>query len=290
MSLVHHPDQIGADVIALECHHCHHRHSLDETALLGDPLRCIECGTGGLVPHAASRLGERFGDAFTGAWTPLPEALMDQRAALGLEPHDLLIIWALERHRRVMGDVVYPGQQKLAALTGLSIHQVRRTIRRLIALELIIRHAQPGSRGKGGRARVQYDLDPLWHRLFGGHQYTPTTPQVGEHERAPTPAETTPTEVGAHQCTQVGAQNDAGWCAESTPEVDVEVAVVVEEEPEGTSPAEPDVAANTHPATEHDHLGEDFAAWQRRHPKLHPLESWRQFKAEQAQTTSKQAA
>ncbi len=167
MSLIHRPDQITGDIVALECHDCHERFAPDDelaSGSLGD-LACPSCGTGGLIPHRQSKLHERFPAAIAQPFTPLPEALMDHRAELGIGPNELLVIIALERHRRLMGDLVFPSQERIAGLTGLSVSSTARAIKRLRSKKLVS-CSRPGIRGgAGGRGHVRYDLDPLWVAL-----------------------------------------------------------------------------------------------------------------------------
>jgi len=88
-----------------------------------------------------------------------PHALMEQREALGMTAHDVLVVMALERHRLRAEQLVFPGIKRLGSLTGLSEASVRRSIKRLSGLGLVERlRARKG----GEYAQNYYDLDPLW--------------------------------------------------------------------------------------------------------------------------------
>lgn len=238
MSLIHHVDQVEADVVALQCHVCGAAHDPDE---FDADLRCSSCGTGGLIPRRHTSIAKRFPPPLGRRYTPVPEALMDHAEALGLGPHEMLLVIALERFRRAMGDEVFPGRLTLARLTRLSEHQVKRASTKLVELGLI-RRRQPGNADekRRGRAPNRIDLDPLWHRLaaedlrstpahqssgFAGHQRPQSEP--GGYLRAPTNG---------------FAGADGSICgAPVHPEVEVEVDLF-ERDPVGTSAATPPLA------------------------------------------------
>ncbi len=264
MSLVHRADQVGPDIVALGCHRCGARYGGDQLneILSFDELQCLEsdCHAGGMIPYRSSTIDERYPAPLSERFTPLPEALMDHRSALNIGPNELLVIWALERHRRAMGDVVFPGQARLAALAGLSVHQVRRALTKLVGAGLVGRD-QPGAGGKRGRARVHYHLDPLWERLAeleGGNGSPVRAPRsividldddipFGElvdtsaHQTGFGEQERTPKEVadgfGAHSEGGLVRTTSPIWCAPDAPEVDVEEVDANREDPVGTSPA-----------------------------------------------------
>src|ERR1700727_1184063 len=126
--LLHRAGQVTGDIISLECHGCRARYAGDQLdeLLIFDELRCLDpqCGSGGMIPHRTSRVEDRFPLPLTTSFTPLPNALQDRAQELGLGPHELLLLWALERHRRAMGDEVFPGRSTLARLTTMREDQV----------------------------------------------------------------------------------------------------------------------------------------------------------------------
>lgn len=169
MSLVHRVSQLADDVVALECHRCRASFRRDEIEVEGDELFCgdPECRAGGLIAHRTALISERFPAEIATPWTAIPDALMDHRSELDLGPHEILVVIALERHRRAMGEEghrTYPSRQTLAHRTGLSEASVKRAIARLARLGLI-RRWQPRFVQTGIKANNRYDLDPLWDRL-----------------------------------------------------------------------------------------------------------------------------
>jgi len=90
----------------------------------------------------------------------IPAGLFEHREALDLEALDLLIVIALERHRRERGAEVFPSLKTLGAATGLSERTLRNRLSRLDQLELV------PSRPREGTSNT-YDLEPLWQRIAG---------------------------------------------------------------------------------------------------------------------------
>jgi hypothetical protein len=132
-----------------------------------------------------NRVEARFPPLLAAHWTPLPDALMQFREELEIGANEILIVVAIERYRRAMGDHVHPSRHRLVRLTGLSVGQVKRATRQLVALGLLHR-SQPGARTvTGGRAANDYNLDPLWLRL--ADLVGTTAPQGGDLRGAGAP-------------------------------------------------------------------------------------------------------
>lgn len=163
MSLVRRLEEIDASVGALECPHCTTRFVRAEWADLGDPLTCDGCGVSGLIPRRA-RVADRFPEGIGSRFTPIPEALMDHAEELGFGARELLVVWALERHRRSGGELVFPSVARLASLTQLSERTVKRSLQQLVALGHVGR-ARARWRGTSRLASNRYDLAPLWQRV-----------------------------------------------------------------------------------------------------------------------------
>lgn len=168
MSLVHYVEDVDSDrLVALTCPQCKQRHTgddLDEILeLSGDGLRCVtlDCGASGLVAHYESQIAERFPESIATPFTPLPYALLAHRDTLGLGPHELMVIWALEHHRRAPGDEVW--DEDLVERTGLSADKLKRATSKLVRHGLVTRRRSRMSDGRLGTMR--YRLDPLWQRL-----------------------------------------------------------------------------------------------------------------------------
>ncbi len=161
--LVRLPEEIDyARTIALDCCHCDAHYPMDgegSVEHLDDPLRCIECGLSGFIPRQREEIAARFPERLAKRFAVTPHALMEQREALGMTAHDVLVVMALERHRLRAEQLVFPGIKRLGSLTGLSEASVRRSIKRLSGLGLVERlRARKG----GEYAQNYYDLDPLW--------------------------------------------------------------------------------------------------------------------------------
>lgn len=118
-----------------------------------------------MIPNSASPVQDRFPDEIGTPFTALPEALGDVAGQLGLTPHSLLVIWALERHRRRRHDVVWPSLERLAELTCMSTHQVKRATADLVSAGLL-------TRTKSRSGVSIYDLEPLWQAVATAHQCT----------------------------------------------------------------------------------------------------------------------
>lgn len=162
----------------LTCVQCQARYAIDEAPAVSDgSFQCgsfegeAACNCSGMIPRFARRVSERFPPEIAAPFTPMPDALMDHREELDLSPRELLVIWALERHRRTMGQAgatTYPSRKTLEQRTGLSDSSVKRAVSSLVEKKLL-RRSQPAAAfasGKGGvDANNRYDLDPLWEQL-----------------------------------------------------------------------------------------------------------------------------
>jgi hypothetical protein len=167
MSLLRRADELTDKVVALECPSCHARYDGDAIydQIFGDVLRCSECNYGALIPrYRQSPVTDRFPANVATPYTPLPDALLDHARALGMNSNELLVVIALERYRRHLGDEVWPSRETLSTFTCLSVDQVKRAVNKLVENGLVERR-QPGASGKRGRSSNRYCLDPLWGRL-----------------------------------------------------------------------------------------------------------------------------
>ncbi len=153
--LIRTADELEPGVVAVDCVKCGRRYSADEFRVME---LCYDCNCGGFIPRRIPRVEDRFPPELASRFTPLPEALMDHADALNIGPHELLVVWALERHRRVSGDEVWPSRQTLQRLTRLSRGQVTRAIGKLRPL---LNPYQPRF-NSGRHATNRYTLDFLW--------------------------------------------------------------------------------------------------------------------------------
>src|SRR5690349_16546212 len=115
MALIHRRDQIPRDTIALQCPRCQDQYSgtgMNEI-LCEEELICPGCGLGGMIATKTSTIAGRFPSRLAADYTPMPNALMDHADELGLGTDELVLVWALERHRRLMGDEVWPSRETL---------------------------------------------------------------------------------------------------------------------------------------------------------------------------------
>ncbi len=178
-------EEVAAHAGDVECPACERRWSLpDELGELLPPGRetptCPDCGGGAFVPRAGREITDRY-PAGTGAWEPIPHALLEHGGELGLTAVDRLVIVALELHRRRRGEWIYPGIDRLVEWTGLAERTVRRSLDRMNAAELIERRRR---RRKGGRLGVySYRLDRLWDALATSGQSDRWSP----HQRSESP-------------------------------------------------------------------------------------------------------
>lgn len=182
-------DDLPKGTVALTCPRCRVDYTLDE--LDEYQLLCRKCGQSGLIPRQVPRLADRFPGELATDWTPIPNALLERREALGLHPHELLVIWVLESHRRLAGDEVFPSRDRLVALTGLSRASVTRAISTLVHRGLLARW-QPRYQDSGRAAPVRYQLDALWEAIEEDLRSEPATHTEPRDEPAPTSAATQP--------------------------------------------------------------------------------------------------
>lgn len=161
--LVRYHDEIAEGVRVLECVQCRDKHSAALAEDLGEPLTC-PCGSVGFIPRRVAKVADRFPEEIAGKFTPMPDALQDHAEALGLTGRELLIVWALERHRRAMGDTVFPSVERIAKLTCQSDRTVKRGIQALVEMGYItVTRCRWVATGR--RASNRYELDELWHRV-----------------------------------------------------------------------------------------------------------------------------
>jgi hypothetical protein len=161
--LVRYEHEIAAGVRVLECVQCREKYPADEAIDLGTPLTCV-CGGVGFIPRRIARIAERFPEEIAGKFTPLPDALQDHAKALGLSGRELLTVWALERHRRAMGDRVFPSVVLLAKLTQQSERTVKRGLQ-VLNEKGYVRTERYRWIATGRRASNRYDLDGLWRKV-----------------------------------------------------------------------------------------------------------------------------
>jgi hypothetical protein len=122
-------------------------------------------------------MDERFPAALSD-WTPVPNALQLYARDLGIGANEVCVVVALERHRRVIGDEVFPSHETLARETPLSVRQVRRAIA-VLGQKGLLEWRQPGRvSSTGGRLPNHYRLDPLYERLAELHLLRASTQQV----------------------------------------------------------------------------------------------------------------
>ncbi len=321
MSLVHHLDQLTDDIVAVKCTRCGTRYDRDDIPIVGDDtVGCLDCGIGGMIPSRASKVDERFPPLLASHYTPLPEAVMDHRVALGIGANETLVVWALERHRRAAGDEVFPSQERLAELTGLSVPTIKRSIAKLVKKELVASRSFY-FKDSGRRAPNRYTLDPLWQKLEDLENATTdqTDPRTTDH-RDPRWAESGATTDKADTSTATTDHPDPPSMDQISPspgitviqEVDVpkEVEAAMKEirTPSGARPASPahverpappnDPGPNpfgpdpgSEPIIDGDATNDDadtdeyqqFVTWkQHHHANLNTLDAWKQWKAREA--------
>lgn len=158
----------------LECVQCRQLYEVGEDGIEGGE-NCPECKCEGFIPRRAD-LPHKLPEKWPGSvddrhrFVALPSALLEHRAALGLTPLHLVLLLALEDHRRRLDDVVFPSIERLVEMTGMSERSVRNQRDELVQLGLL-RTYRKRRRGANGGV-THYDLAPLVDRLrsiCGGH-------------------------------------------------------------------------------------------------------------------------
>lgn len=165
-------EDVADEDVALTCHACGHYHQGDEfdEILDSDPLRCLTCGSSGLIPHAVSPIAERFGPVLGAQFVPIPIRFLEVAGSLGLGPHEILVVVALESYRSTSSGWTWQTTNRLRERTGLSADQLKRATSKLVRLRL----AERGRRRSGVST---YNLDRLWDRIGTAHQCTEATEQ-----------------------------------------------------------------------------------------------------------------
>jgi biotin operon repressor len=164
--IVRDPEKVPAGTARLECVHCKKQHPITNIAELGDPLRCSECDEVGLVPRRHDRIADKYPGKLGERFATIPLALLDSDNGLNLTPAELLVVIVLNAFRWRGDDLVYPSQERIASMTGLSRRTVQRALDRLAADGLIVvwneRH--------GSFPRNLYEIAPLLDALAFGRR------------------------------------------------------------------------------------------------------------------------
>lgn len=168
--IVRDPDKVPAGTVRLECFRCNHQHPIADLDWLGDPLRCSACYEVGLIPRRQDRIADRYPGKLGERFTTVPLALLDSDNGLDLTPAERLVLIVLNSFRWRRDDLVYPSQERIADMTGLSRRTVQRTLDRLAADGLIAywreRH--------GSFPRNVYEIRPVFDALaFGAKRPLP---------------------------------------------------------------------------------------------------------------------
>lgn len=162
--IVRYPESVPAGTGALECVRCKKQYPISKIEELGDPLTCIACDGIGLVPRQRDRIADKYPGKLGERFVAIPHALFDPDNSFDLTPAERLVIIALETFRWRWDDVVYPSQERIASMTGLSRRTVQRTLDALAADNLITVWRERHS----NYAHNEYDLNPLWIGLAEG--------------------------------------------------------------------------------------------------------------------------
>lgn len=179
----------------LECVKCRAQFTseaeLGETDSDSRPL-CPECNCATFVTRdaeQASPIADRFPEEVAaGGFTPIPNALQDHGARLGLDALDLAVIAALERHRRGAEAPVWPSRARLARLALCSVSTVKTRLRKLQRLGYV--GVEQDHHADTGRWRTnRYRLDGLWRAMvlvMHGASVSPGAPGArGDEDRGP---------------------------------------------------------------------------------------------------------
>lgn len=168
--IVRDPEKVPAGTARLECVHCQKQHPIKDIEWLGDPLRCSACDEVGLAPRRHDRVADKYPGKLGERFTTIPLALLDSHNGLDLTPTELLVVIVLNSFRWRSDDLVYPSQELIASMTGLSRRSVQRTLDRLAADGLV----HVWNERHGSFPRNVYEIRPLLDALaFGGRRPLP---------------------------------------------------------------------------------------------------------------------
>jgi biotin operon repressor len=164
--IIRDPEKVPAGTGRLECVRCKRQYPIAEIEELGDPLTCIHCWEVGFVPRRHDRIADKYPGKLGERFTTIPLALLDSDNGLDLTPAELLVVIALNSFRWRDDDLVYPSQERISSMTGLSRRTVQRALDRLAADGLIViwneRH--------GSFPRNLYEIAPLLDALASGRR------------------------------------------------------------------------------------------------------------------------
>lgn len=144
--------------------------------------RCLDCGSDGFIrtrpgERGTRSMAARFPESLAKDWTPIPRALHEHGEVLGLTGIERAVVVALAHHQYEPDQVVYPGVERLALLTGFGAATVRRALHRLAGedpakiksnLPRLPQALVARARGRTKRGTFEvttYDLAPLWRAL-----------------------------------------------------------------------------------------------------------------------------
>jgi DNA-binding MarR family transcriptional regulator len=103
-------------------------------------------------------VAERWGDAVSAGFIPLPNALVRAQARLGLSSNDVVVILNILLHWYHSDKLPYPRTTAIAKRSGLGHRTVQRSLRNLEKKKLI-------ARVQGEERRTYYDLTGLRQEL-----------------------------------------------------------------------------------------------------------------------------
>jgi DNA-binding transcriptional regulator YhcF (GntR family) len=117
-------------------------------------------------------VAERWGDAITAGFTPVPNALLRAQAKLGLSANDIVVLLNILMHWWHRDRLPYPRPLAIAKRSGLQIRTVQRSLRSLEEKGLITRLrtrtkvvVEENVPKEFRRARARYDLSGLREKL-----------------------------------------------------------------------------------------------------------------------------
>lgn len=106
-----------------------------------------------------SRVAERYGEAATAGWSPVPDVLLFNQHRLKIQSDDLVVLLNLMAHYYVKNEMPFIRPTTIAKRMGVSQRSVQRSIARLRKQGLILK----GKHETNGH--ITHDLTPLIERL-----------------------------------------------------------------------------------------------------------------------------
>lgn len=120
--------------------------------------------------RTTERAVEKWEDAAEAGFQTLPDILLKKQVELGLSATDMLVLINITMHWWYRAKLPFPRSSTIAQRMGIDARTVQRSLRKLVALDLIQRETETQ---EDGTTRTVLNLTPLVDRLSGFARHDP---------------------------------------------------------------------------------------------------------------------